>query len=919
MTSLDTQLIDNDQCISLSGEWEVYVDFDQPIDDVREITEQNGWKIITVPSCWEQHESNKLAEGPVWYRKSFEVPTDWRNAPIVIEFKAVNYYCELWVNGKKAGSHEGGWNGFEMDVTEYILYGNKNEVLLKVYKQGGKFPIRECLAGFFPDVGVIFGGIWKPVYVKKLTPIRMKDIFIKPRIDERKITVDYLLEQQEPAVSTYMIRSVIIDEKNNEVGGWEQHLKPDIGTMERTASINIFIKEPLQLWEPESPHLYTLKFSITQENKLLFTAEEKFGMREVTVEHDRILLNGKPVYLRGVLHWGWYGDHIAPTPTKEEIIEELTRVKENGFNLIKHCLYVPTKEYLQTADEMGVLIWQELPMWLPEVSETFEQRVNYQYEQIISEIRNHPSIILWTLGCELNHQVNASFLEQLFHKTKKLTDYAIIRDNSGSGECYGGLLKEFADFYDYHFYNDFHFYRDLINQFAGSWREQKPWLFGEFCDYDTYRNLDEVREKYNGELPWWLMDDPIKNPGSRETRWHWYRQEEKMKKLDIPFSNQELDENSKKSAFVYRKAVLELVRTYQKINGYVLTSIKGNPVATSAIFNDFGLPNHEPDKLRSFNDETILSLTWDNRRDWINGGDRLINWDPYNYLTGNQVRPHLFVSHYSSQPVENCVIDWEYTLENGEALDDGTFIKSELPVGEAQEIGVMEVTAPKVMKPTKLILTATLSCDTKSIKNEWPLWIYPESKLGKDQQFNDIWFEDPMHLYQGIKNLFPLMRYERYLKSIQPHVKCLVTTMLRSEHIEYVRNGGKVLYIQRGEGEFPIEKLPFWRESIQLFHKNQYMDDFPHEDHTGLAFYGLASDTAFIAADDPKRTPIMGRLDARTFDLHDYMFEKTIGKGYLVATTLRFEGGLGSQPSGIEHNPAGRYWLESIIQNLLIK
>ncbi|TLS38383.1 glycoside hydrolase family 2 protein [Pseudalkalibacillus caeni] len=915
MNTITPQTVKRENYIDLTGRWEVLIDFNNEVKEISQLNQMTKWQPLNVPGCWEQIESNKLAEGPVWYKKRFLVPHSWNNSPASLSFEGVNYFCEIWVNGKEAGTHEGGWNGFEINVTDYIVPESENEVVLKVYKQGEKYPVRECLAGFFPDVGVVFGGIWKPVALKKTPEIKINDIFIKPRIKEKQIITEYKVETVTAKEHDSIIRLTVFDPNGNIAGNKEETLPFSSTTC--TYNTAVPMNGPLALWDMESPELYKLKVEILVDDKTVNITEETFGMREVTILGDQIYLNGKSIYLRGVLHWGWYGDHIAPTPTEEEIRNELQHVKESGFNLVKHCLYIPTKEYLQIADEMGILIWQELPMWLPEVNDEFEKRVFYQYERIISEIRNHPSIIMWTLGCELNHQVNASFLETIFNKAKKLTDNAVIRDNSGSGECYGGLLKEHADFYDYHFYNDIHFYRDLINQFAGSWREKKPWLFGEFCDYDTYRNLDGIREHFNGELPWWLKDDLQENPGSKETRWHWYRQEEKMSNLNLPFTNKDLAENSIRSAFAYRKAVLELVRSYQQITGYVLTSIKGNPIATSSIFDDFGMPNHEPDCFQSFNEETILTLTWDNRRNWVNGGDRLINWDHFNYFSGEEIRPHIFLSHYGDEPIINTCLQWNCVQENGLQIANGSVEIRSFGDGEAKELGVAEFFAPEVTKPMKLIFQAELEWEGKTIKNRWSFWVFPNILQPKD--FDRTLIDDPLHLLNGLLKRHPSLSYEHHVKEISDHKSVIVTTMLRPDHYRFMEEGGKVVYIQRGEGEFPINKVPFWRESIQLFYSHPLMNLFPHEQHTGLAFYGIATDTAFDFHGMEGFKPIMGRLDARTFELSHYMAQKEIGKGLLIATTLRFEGGLGAEPDGIDLNPAGSYWLESLILKNLHK
>ncbi|MHC0037090.1 glycoside hydrolase family 2 protein [Pseudoneobacillus sp. C159] len=901
--------------IDLSGEWGIYTNFSEPIEQVELVTSIENWSKTTVPGCWEQTEKDKKSDGPVWFRKTFNVPKQWAGNQVAIHFEGVNYYCEVWLNGQKVGSHEGGWNGFQLEINKSISFTDQNELLVMVYKQGEKYPVRECLAGFFSDVGVIFGGIWKPVTLHVLSPITVEDIFVKPNIQEKSIEIEFDIRSHLLKSQSITIQSVLYQPNRLLENTSTKEISIPYGSLLTNLSMNINLNNAIQLWNPDSPVIYTLEIKILLDGKEIDSKQTQFGFKDLHIQGDRIYLNGKPIYFRGVLHWGWYSESIAPIPTREEIREELTKVKESGFNLVKHCLYVPIKEYFEIADEMGIFIWQELPLWLPEVSSEMNNRVFYQYDRIIREIRNHPSIILWTLGCELDHSVNADFLSELYGMAKRLTNNAIIRDNSGSGECYGGLLKEYADFYDYHFYNDVHFYRDLMNQFAGSWRENKPWVFGEFCDYDIYRDIEKIKEHYDRNLPWWLKDDLIENPGSKDERWHWYRQEEKMNCLNLPFSTEYLVENANCSAYVYRKAVLELVRSYQKITGYVLTSIKGNPIATSSIFDDFGHPNHRPAAFKQFNHSTVISLTWDNRRSWINGGDRLIHWDAHNYSSNDNFRPHLYISHYDQHKLKNAVLTWKLQDSNNIKLAKGEISNIELEVGESKEVGIAEVFLPEVDTPTKLLFTVKLQGGQEEVTNEWPFWVFPNEKL--NPYLSQIIVNDLLQLLSGLEIKYPKLRNVFVFDDKNVDAKVVVTSLLQPQHYEFMEKGGKVFYIQRGDGEFRIKKLPFWRESIQLFHSHSIMNRFPHENHTGLVFYGLATDTAFDSSRLPEHGTIMDRLDARTFELTNYLFEKQIGKGKLIATTLRFEGGLGAQPSGIHHNPAGLYLFETIIQYLI--
>ena len=150
-------------------------------------------------------------------------------------------------------------------------------------------------------------------------------------------------------------------------------------------------------------------------------------------------------------------------------------------------------------------------MWMPELSPFFLQQAPIEYDRIVRQVRGQPSVVLYTLGCELDAAVRAEFLEPLYRQTKALIGDALLRDNSGSGEAYGGLLNEFAEYYDYHFYSDIQFFRPLLDYFAPRWRPAQPFVFGEFCDLDTWRDLRKLHDAGGGTLHWWARNDEREN------------------------------------------------------------------------------------------------------------------------------------------------------------------------------------------------------------------------------------------------------------------------------------------------------------------------------------------------------------------------------------------------------------------------
>jgi hypothetical protein len=551
-------------------------------------------------------------------------------------------------------------------------------------------------------------------------------------------------------------------------------------------------------------------------------------------------------------------------------------------------------------------------MWLPQVTGALREQAPAEYRDIMQRVHHHPSVVVYSLGCEMGRAVDADLLARLDDVVRGQTCGALLCDNSGSGEAYGGLSFDFADFNDYHFYCDLHYFDPLVDHFRRDWRPARPWLFGEFCDSDDYRDPDEIRAAHGGETPWWWRhDNPIHQPLRLARR----RQHEVENATGR--THQDLQHISRQESQVVRKTIVEKVRRRANMGGYIITGIRDTPLATSAVFDDLGRAKDDPAVSRAFNADTVLALDRGRLREWRHGGDRPRRQDLFNYAADAPVSLRLVCAH-AGEPLDGGVVNWQVTGAAGEVIADGSRPFPGMAGGRPAALTDITFDAPAVGEAAALSLSAELHAAGAVVRNQWTLWVYPAT----DAWPKDAALYDPAGCLARLDDLAGPTASLAEWPAGKP-VRLLITSDAPPGLSDYVRDGGRVLILQGGVKPLPAEPCPFWRESIKLIEDHPVIDALPHAGFADLQFYSLATDYALEPGALPallpgveRVAPLLTRLDARLFHVKHYLVEARLGEGRIIASTLRFQGGLGDQPDGLRDNPAGRFLLRRILDYL---
>ncbi|MET0773668.1 MAG: sugar-binding domain-containing protein [Candidatus Limnocylindrales bacterium] len=848
---------------------------------------------VVVPACWEDSGVPVDLPGPFTYRRRVRIPSRPQGSRLWLRFDGVSHACRVLVDGHEVGAHIGAWDRFELEITRAV--GLARSILLEVEVEKpasltagpespavpGRFPMRETLAGFLPYVwGHMFGGIWQDVSLVVTGQVMIEQAHVTGDADGW-VTIDATLSA--PSQLAVAVRGPD--------GDLVEHIRAEPAADHR---LRLLVPAP-RVWSPEHPDLYTVELRVPAGDERTVT----FGLRSVGSDGTLITLNGRPIFPRMILSWGWYPERLTPAPEPARVRADLEQLRRLGFNGVKLCLWVPPESYLDVCDELGMLVWLELPMWLPHPSPTFRTQVGPEYERIVRTARQHPSVVMYSIGCELNSDV-ADLLGPLYELVKGLAGDALVRDNSGSGEAYGGSLDEAADFHDHHPYAELHHLPELLDHFAPRWRRRQPWVFGEFADSDAFRD-PRAQADARGRLPWWTSPDASRNPQGARWAMEVTGFAEALQQAGSGTRADELRRISDQASLLLRRRVFETVRARDDVSGYVLTGERDTPISTSGVWDDTGRVRLDEDALRRSNADLVLALGWDRRRAWVAGGDRPARSDPWTHPSGQAFRTYLVLSHFGSAraPVE---VEWAVHREGGREMARGSARSAgEMRPGEVREVAVVAFDLPDVLVPTALRLEATATIGDDTASNDWPLWVFPATAWPTGGAIAVL---DPDGSLEDLRQLLGRVDEE------PAHPRLAVASRWTEAARAHVERGGRLVLLQGGpDGPLPVTPLPFWREAIRIAEPHVAWGDFPVAPFLGLQVAAVAADHAFVPGPSDVQRPIMRRVDARTGAHHDYVVEVTHGRGSMIATTLRLAGGVGDLPGGLTRSPGALHQL----------
>lgn len=444
----------------------------------------------------------------LWYRRSFALDTG-AGQRTLLNFEAVDYRCEVWVNGTAVGTHRGGNTPFTLDITK-AAHAGQNELVVRVEDETEGYQLRGKQV--LKPKGIWYtrvSGIWQTVWLEQVRASYIEDLHLATDAAKGAITIAADIDGAPEGMT---LRATVNDGTQ------------DVGSAQGPASGITVLVPNAKLWSPDAPHLYALSIELVDaagavlDSVASYTGIRTLGKTRDQDGHWRFTLNGEPIFYWGTLDQGWWPDGLLTPPSDSAMLSDIEFLKAAGFNMIRKHIKVEPRRYYYHCDRLGMALWQDQPsagngpMWtmlLPnpkdaEWPDQEHQQYMAELEAMIDNLENHPSIAVWVPFNEAWGQ----------HRSVEVGNWLKARDPSRLVNiASGGNFFPVGDILDYHCYphpafpaipESYKDYIKVVGEFGGHgfpvpehlWNTEKGnWGYGKLP-----KTTEELKARYRASL-----------------------------------------------------------------------------------------------------------------------------------------------------------------------------------------------------------------------------------------------------------------------------------------------------------------------------------------------------------------------------------------------------------------------------------
>lgn len=451
-------------------------------------------------------------EQTLWYQKTIDIDKKIRNKQVILHFGAVDWLCEVYVNGIKVGSHEGGFDPFSFNITPFLKKGAKQDIVVGVWDPTDEGPqpngkqVKNPHGIWYTPVT----GIWQTIWLEGVANSYIQSTHQTPDIDKGVLLVKTTIEGGRAGDQV-------------QVTAWKDGNKISEEVVSSGSDASLQISDA-ELWSPSNPFLYDLKVALVRNGKVIDEVSSYFAMRKISMGKDsqgiqRMLLNNEFLFQYGPLDQGWWPDGLYTAPTDEALRFDVEKTKEMGFNMIRKHIKVEPARWYYHCDQLGILVWQDMPSgdlggnaWdmrpgqisgrklEKDRSPESEAIFRTEWKAIMDALHNFPSIVVWVPFNEAWGQF----------KTKEITDWTMQYDPSRLvNSASGGNFYPVGHIIDVHNYPDAampdpNLFGDkqilVLGEYGGLGLpvEGHTWQLKDNWGYQSFKNEKELKERYVG-------------------------------------------------------------------------------------------------------------------------------------------------------------------------------------------------------------------------------------------------------------------------------------------------------------------------------------------------------------------------------------------------------------------------------------
>ncbi len=788
--------------------------------------------------------------GTGWYRRALVVPAAWRGKRVRLRLCGVHPKAEVWLDGIRLGEHGASALEWTLEITGRVRFGATQWLTVRVSEselvanpgpgsprqRGWSNPLSNGTCNL-----LTWSGLYRDVLLEAVPSARIERVRIVPDVARGAASVR--LAVVAPAADDragLVARCRVRDGRGCTAGTAVAPLRWRANR--GAATVTIPIRHP-RLWSPESPTLYRLDVVLEARGQPVDAVRERFGLREFRVAGTHILLNGHPVFLRG------YGDDqlwaytLAPDLERRRLEKDIRQARDYGFNLVNFLYSMPHQEFLDVADECGLLV-----QCYPIFSDGHAELEARYLPALLAQYENHPSVMIYSVAAEVYHH-EPDMLATLRRRVRLLRRLDPTRLVIATGGIYRlNTRRDDTDVYEINV-------SWALDELQAPPPWDKPVVLHEFAWWSSYPN-PALKPKYaRSALRPFHIEHAERVAGQRG-----------LTPLLPRFVK-----NSEALQALERKTGVETAR--RTVNGYALWLGKDGMAATEGLWDDFGDPkNVSAAEFRQSNGEIVVLI------------DRA--YHDRCYWSGETIPVAITVSNQSARPLRGAAVTWSLVAGGRTVLARGR-----VPIGKIEAYADRTVQGVLIRpKPAPAAVRVDLRMALQSggavpARNQWPFWLFPQDFMAVlPRRLRTTGIGLPVHY--------------RAAPAAPAEADVWITNRLDAEVLAFLTTGGRVFYVQTRAGLPQCDDARFrsiaWNAAAHgssgtIIAPHPALADFPHDGYCGLPFYALLQYAPAFVLDDwaPAIRPIIRSIDSyKSGRTQAYLFEAAVGRGALLATTL---------------------------------